>query len=323
VPPDRIDRLAETGKVSRLSSQRLSKIESSSLHFSSSIKKLELKVGDVLIGKITAVYKDGKEVEVDFGKFKARARWNSYLEPEVGRKIVVTVRDVRRDIVLKLLDLKLTNFKDFFLRHFATRDKIFSVVKSELNVPFEGFSKDYMEFLVKNSGIFFERKILNGDIQEPDIKHQILEKVSSLHSDSLVNVLNTLEAYNIANQFSKDFFIIPLFIPLPEFKKTELFLNKEELRNFKEKGFLTIVLMIELEKYGDLKISILLDKQEKSIHISFEGMDPLIEKLKKHSENISRLFSQKYKTYVKFLERSPTEVNLTFNPIPVSIEVKA
>jgi len=121
LPPDRVERLIGAEKSGRITEFRvnrsISRIKGSSpvSSFSSATESIKLKPGDILRGKITAVFNKGKEkeVEVDFGSFKVRARWNSYLTPEIGKKILVLVKDVSAEVILKLLETKVTNFKDF------------------------------------------------------------------------------------------------------------------------------------------------------------------------------------------------------------------
>ncbi|RUM41366.1 MAG: hypothetical protein DSY34_03905, partial [Desulfurobacterium sp.] len=101
MPPDRVERLIGTEKTGRITEFRInrspSKVKGSSPvpSFSTATESIKLKPGDILKGKIVAVLngKKGKEVEVDFGSFKVRARWNSYLTPEVGKNILVLVKD--------------------------------------------------------------------------------------------------------------------------------------------------------------------------------------------------------------------------------------
>jgi len=335
LPPDRVERLIGTERTGKITEFRINRSPSrvkgspSVSSFSTATESIELKPGDILKGKIVAIFKGkrGKEVEVDFGSFKVRARWNSYLIPEIGKNILVLVKDTSSEIVLKLLETKVSNFKDFFVKNFTTREAIFSLI-NRVSIKNEGdISPQFVKNIIKNSGLFLENKLFKGDLEniKLDLKAKLLSEFSKASGNEVITIsksLNLLESYALSNILSKNFFLVPLFLPLPPFNKAELFINKEELKNFYQQGFLTVVIVLELEKYGKLKVSILFDKQEKSFRIDFTSeSEELIEKLRKGQKDIIDFLGNKYKVNITYTNQAPELPELQFENIPVEIDI--
>lgn len=332
MPPDRVERLIGTEKTGRITEFHISsKVKGSSAISSSSsaTESIRLKPGDILKGKIIAVFngEKGKEVEVDFGSFKVKARWNSYLTPEVGKNILVLVKDTSTEIVLKLLETKVVNFKDFFVKHFTARETIFSLI-SRISIKNESdMTPQFVKNIIENSGLFLENKLYRGNLEniKNDLKAKLLSEFSKASGNEVITIsksLNLLESYTISNILSKNLFLVPLFLPLPPFNKAELFINKEELKNFYQQGFLTVVIVLDLEKYGKLKVSILFDKQEKSFRIDFTSeSEELIEKLRKSQKDIIDFLGNKYKVKVTYTNRAPELPELQFENIPVEVDI--
>jgi hypothetical protein len=327
-----VERLIGTEKTGRITEFHISsKVKGSSAISSSSsaTESIRLKPGDILKGKIIAVFNGerGKEVEVDFGSFKVRARWNSYLTPEVGKNILVLVKDTSTEIVLKLLETKVTNFKDFFVKHFTARETIFSMINRISIRDEKDITPQFIKNIIKNSGLFLENKLYKGNLKnlQDDIKAKLLSELSKASGNEIITIsksLNLLESYTISNILSKNFFLIPLFLPLPPFNEAELFINKEELKNFHHQGFLTVVIVLDLQKYGKLKISILFDKPEKIFRINFTSeSEELIEKLRKNQKDIIDYLGSKYKVKVTYTNQAPELPELQFENIPVEVDI--
>ena len=335
MPPDRVERLIGAEKSGRITEFRInrstSKIKGGSAVFSSSsaTESIRLRPGDILKGKITAVFngEKGKEVEVDFRSFKVRARWNSYLTPEIGKKILVLVKDTSTEIVLKLLETKVTNFKDFFVKNFTSRETIFSLVNRISIKNDSDITPQFVKRLIENSGLFLENKIYSGNLENVkiDLKAKLLSQLSKASGNEVIAIsksLNLLESYTLSNILSKNLFLVPLFLPLPPFNKAELFISKEELKNFYRQGFLTVVIVLDLEKYGKLKVSVLFDRQERFFEINFTSeSELLIEKLKKRHKDIIDLLRDKYKVRITYTNRAPEIPELQFENIPVEVDV--
>jgi hypothetical protein len=172
-----------------------------------------------------------------------------------------------------------------------------------------------------------ENKIYRGKTQKlkDDLKAKLLLEFSKTSGDRMVTLskaLNLLESYAISNILSKNFYLIPLFLPLPPFRKAELFINKEELRKFKKEGFLTVVIVLDLEKYGKLKVSILYDRNEKFFDINFTSeSEVLIEKLKEGQKELIEFLGDKYKLKVTYTNRAPKIPELHFENIPVEVDI--
>ncbi len=327
-----MERLLGTEKTGRITEFRISsKVKGSSAVSSpsSATESIRLKPGDVLKGKIIAVFNGerGREVEVDFGSFKVKARWNSYLTPEVGKNILVLVKDTSTEIVLKLLETKVTNFKDFFVKNFTVRETIFSLINRVSIKNERDITPQSVKNIIKNSGLFLENKLFKGNLEniKIDLKAKLLSEFSKASGNEVITIsksLNLLESYALSNILSKNFFLVPLFLPLPPFNKAELFINKEELKNFYQQGFLTVVIVLELEKYGKLKVSILFDKQEKSFRIDFTSeSEELIEKLRKGQKDIIDFLGNKYKVNITYTNQAPELPELQFENIPVEIDI--
>jgi hypothetical protein len=338
LPPDRVERLIGTERTGKITEFRInrspSRVKSSSpvSSFSTATESIELKPGDILKGKIIAIFKGkkGKEVEVDFGSFKVRARWNSYLIPEIGKNILVLVKDTSTEIVLKLLETKVTNFKDFFVKNFTIRETIFSLVNrvSIKSIKNEGnITSQFIKNIIENSGLFLENKLFKGNLEniKIDLKAKLLSEFSKASGSEVITIsksLNLLESYALSNIFSKNFFLVPLFLPLPPFNRAELFIDKEELRNFYRSGFLTVVIVLDLEKYGKLKISVLFDRQENFFEINFTSESgELIEELKKRHKDIIDFLGSKYKVKITYTNQAPELPELQFENIPVEIDI--
>jgi hypothetical protein len=335
VPPDRVERLIgaeRTGKVTEFRINRTPfKVRGSSSisPFSSATESIKLRPGDILKGKIVAILegKRGKEVEVDFGNFKVRARWNSYLIPEVGKNILVLVKDTSSEIVLKLLETKVTNFKDFFVKNFTARETVFSLI-SRVSIKNEkDITPQFVKNTVENSGLFLENKLFKGNLEniKLDLKAKIISELAKASGNEVFTLsksLNLLESYALSNILSKNFFLVPLFLPLPPFNRAELFIDKEELKNFHRNGFLTVVIVLDLEKYGKLKISILYDRKDNFFEINFTSESAkLIEELKKRQKDIIDFLGSKYRLRITYTNQTPELPELKFENIPVEIDI--
>ncbi len=335
MPPDRVERLIgaeRTGKVTEFRVNRAPpkvKSASSISSFSSATESIKLKPGDILKGKIVAIFegKKGKEVEVDFGNFKVRARWNSYLTPEVGKNILVLVKDTSSEIVLKLLETKVTNFKDFFVKNFTARETIFSLI-SRVSIKNEkDITPQFIKNIVENSGLFLENKLSKGNLEniKSDLKAKIISELAKASGNKVLTLsksLNLLESYALSNILSKNFFLVPLFLPLPPFNKAELFIDKKELKNFHKNGFLTVVIVLDLEKYGKLKISILYDRMDNFFEINFTSESAkLIEELKKRQKDVIDSLGNKYRLRITYTNQAPELPELKFENIPVEIDI--
>ena len=133
-----------------------------------------------------------------------------------------------------------------------------------------------------------------------------LVKASGNEVLTLSKSLNLLESYALSNILSKNFFLVPLFLPLPPFNRAELFIDKEELKNFHRNGFLTVVIVLDLEKYGKLKISILYDRKDNFFEINFTSESAkLIEKLKKRQKDIIDFLGSKYRLRITYTNQAP------------------
>ena len=331
--PDRVERLIGTEKSGKITEFRTtSKVDKSfSVYQIEGSRALHLKPGDILKGKILAIFTQGetKEVEVDFGTFKVRARWNSHLTPEIGKNILVLVKRTSPEIVLKLLETKVANLKDFFLKSFSIREEIFPLHRQLLSTGTISFTTDSIRKLVESSGLFLENKIHAGNMKDinTDIKTKLLtllSKVSGNEMKLVLKALNILESYSMANLLSKNFFLIPLFLPSPPFTRAELFIDKENLKSFHYQGFLTVVIVLSLEEYGSLKISLLFDRREKLFNINFSSSsEKLIKLLRKRQKMIDKLLSNKYKVRISFRCEIPQIPELYLNEIPIELDIKA
>ena len=241
--------------------------------------------------------------------------------------LLVLVKEASSEIVLKLLETKLVNFKDFFVKHFSMREVLFSLV-DRFQLRDEGdITPEFVRKSVENSGLFLESKIHRGKFEglKSDVKAKLLSqllKSSGKESFTLSRALNLLEAYAISNLLSKNFFLIPLFLPLPPFKSAELFINKEELKEFKRKGFLSVVIVLDLERYGKLKVSLLFDSAERSFDVNFTSeSEELLEKLRRSQEEIVKFLSGKFKLRITYTNRAPELPEVEFENIPVEVDL--
>ena len=329
MPPDRVERLIGTDRSERVTEFKTT----SGIGIISSIRRvtesgrISLKTGDILKGKILSVFTKGenKEVEVDFGNFKIKARWNSNLVPEVGKKILVLVEKTSPEIVLKLIETKIVNLREFFLKNFSIKEEVFSLYRQLLKDTPSDFSANSIRKLIEKSGLFLESKINKHKIEEAkqDLKVKLLSSALQGKTDIALKALNILESYSLANLLSKNFFLIPLFLPSPPFKSAELFIDKESFKSFRYRGFLTLVIVMNLEKHGKLKVSLLFDREEMSFDVNFSShSEELLRALKKELNTLKELLGNKYKLRVTFSSEIPKEPELLFNEIPSELEIK-
>lgn len=326
MPPDRIEKLIGTERSGRISEfETTSKVHKSfSIYKVEKAKEIKLKPGEVLKGRILAVFNRGefKEVEVDFGSFKVKARWNSYLTPEVGKKILVLVKETSPQIVLKLIETKVANLREFFLESFNSREEVFSLVRKLVGTNAAELNLESVKRLVKNSGLFLENKIHKANYEgiNNDIKVKLLSLLSKVPEDKaeqVFKVLNILESYSISNLLSKNFFLIPLFLPYPPFIRAELFIDKKNLKFFRQQGFLTVIIILELEKYGKVKISLLFDREQKTFDIAFSSHSKeLLNLLKKNQKILTDILQSKYKIKISYKQEVPQSPEILFSEIP-------
>ena len=213
------------------------------------------------------------------------------------------------------------------MKNFTSRETIFSLI-NRISIKNESdITPQFAKRLIENSGLFLENKIHNGNLEDTkiDLKAKLLLQLSKASGNEVITIsksLNLLESYALSNILSKNLFLVPLFLPLPPFNKAELFINKEELRNFHRNGFLTVVIVLDLDKYGKLKASVLFDRQERFFEINFTSeSEKLIGRLRKSQKYIIDFLGNKYKVKVTYTNRAPELPELQFENIPVEIDI--
>lgn len=246
-------------------------------------KTFPFKVGDIIKAKIESIetIKGKTFVNIKIGNsLIIKAQWQSDYKPQINKILTLLTKSISNKIELQIVDKsKMQKLESEFLKYFFQRDSLINSIKNlEKSQNIKLITKPLN---IQNLDISNMLEILKHSTKNiKEIKHllnQLLIQKNLPDKDykALNNISNILDSYAIINKTSQDFLIYPLFLPFNNLNYAELYIDKDDIKKAKERGYLKrLVLLFDFKDIGKIKTMLLsFEKGSLTVYLSVENKD--------------------------------------------------